>query len=66
MDIFCVAGTVEQAEQPHYLAEGQITCNLVTLYKIGAKSAPIITLIQVWNQTWNKSKKTCGLENHAA
>eukprot|EP00983_Pelagomonas_calceolata_P099447 1158456-Pelagomonas_calceolata.AAC.9 len=23
MDIFCVAGTVEQAEQPNYLAEGQ-------------------------------------------
>eukprot|EP00983_Pelagomonas_calceolata_P096098 1158088-Pelagomonas_calceolata.AAC.1 len=24
MDTFCVAGTVEQAEQPNYLAEGQI------------------------------------------
>eukprot|EP00983_Pelagomonas_calceolata_P048083 1140913-Pelagomonas_calceolata.AAC.6 len=24
MDIFCVAGTVEQAKQPTYLAEGQI------------------------------------------
>eukprot|EP00983_Pelagomonas_calceolata_P014606 464074-Pelagomonas_calceolata.AAC.1 len=24
MDIFCVAGTIEQAEQPNYLAEGQI------------------------------------------
>eukprot|EP00983_Pelagomonas_calceolata_P126684 1161330-Pelagomonas_calceolata.AAC.6 len=22
MDVFCVAGTVEQAEQPNYLAEG--------------------------------------------
>eukprot|EP00983_Pelagomonas_calceolata_P126539 1161314-Pelagomonas_calceolata.AAC.1 len=24
MDLYCVAGTVEQAEQPNYLAKGQV------------------------------------------
>eukprot|EP00983_Pelagomonas_calceolata_P005994 199422-Pelagomonas_calceolata.AAC.2 len=42
MDILCAVGTVEQAEQPNYLAEGRtpiVTCNFVQLEQLSRPSS---------------------------
>eukprot|EP00983_Pelagomonas_calceolata_P091866 1157597-Pelagomonas_calceolata.AAC.1 len=45
MDIFYVAGTVEQAEQPNYLAEGQSHCDLVTFPQTGRKIKVLLAVV---------------------